>query len=386
MDSLHVGAYNRFAHAAATQVISSPGTMYNPLFLFGVPGTGKSHLLHALAHALSNETNGVGVFVTTGPRLSRAVNAALAAKNTASIDKLAADAKALLIDDIHLMSVSDLNKNALANVFKSFFDRKLQVVLTSGYPPRALAALEESLKFSFSKGWSVDLKVPGPAAQKDLISAAADRSGTEFGADEIGLLHEKLSQWGYQELSQWLHRFAQLKKQREAAAQPALLADMLPLIYEPVLAGGGSAPQAGAPFQPPPVAVGAVSLAVIVPKDQLGLSTFVAGRFHEVGAKNSMRQSYRHALWESYDAQQPFGAPFMIGDLCERAAVTHVLVLGPSPESALGPRATEFAHAVRHILENLGMEMGWIPFSGATIDANYLNAHLDFIAAPARTA
>jgi hypothetical protein len=382
METLIVGAYNRFAHAAATQVIASPGTMYNPLYLYGVPGTGKSHLLHAIARSLSKGLDGVGLFSTTGPRLSRGVNAGLAAKNLAEIEKKAADSKAFLIDDIHLMAVSEQNKDALAKIFKTFFDRQQQVVITSLYPPRALGALEEALKFSFSKGWSVDLKIPNPAAQKDLISFAADHAGSKLSIEEVGMLHEKLSQWGYQDLTLWLRRLVAFKELREAAGQPASVSDMLPLIYEPVLAGIGEPPKTGAPFQPPPAQAGAAPLAVIVPKDQLVMSTFAAAQFHEVGAKFGLRQSYRHALWESYDAQQPFGVPFLIGDLCHRAGVTRALIVGPTPDSPLGPRSAEFAHAVRRILENIGVEMGWIPFSGLTTAAHYLNAHLDFVSAP----
>jgi len=382
METLLVGAYNRFAHAAATQVIASPGSMYNPLYLYGVPGTGKSHLLHAIALALSKGLGGVGLFVTTGPRLSRGVNAGLAAKNLAEIEKKAAESKALLIDDIHLMAVSDQNKDALSKIFKTFFDRQQQVVITSLYPPRALSALEEALKFSFSKGWSVDLKIPNPAAQKDLITFASDHSGGKLVLEEIGLLHDKLSQWGYQDLTLWLRRFGAFKEMREAAGQPAAVADMLPLIYEPVLAGVGEPPKASVAFSPPPALSGAAPLAVIVPKDQLAMSTFAAAQFHEVGAKFGFRQSYRHALWESYDAQQPFGVPFLIGDLCHRAGVTRALIVGPTPDSPLGPRSAEFAHAVRRILENIGVEMGWIPFTGLTTAAHYLNAHLDFVSAP----
>ena len=68
MDTLMVGAYNRFAHAAAASVISSPGTMYNPLFLYGVPGTGKSHMLHAIGSALSKGLGGAVLLSTTNSK------------------------------------------------------------------------------------------------------------------------------------------------------------------------------------------------------------------------------------------------------------------------------------------------------------------------------
>jgi hypothetical protein len=385
METLLVGAYNRFAHAAAASVISSPGTMYNPLFLYGVPGTGKSHMLHAIAGALSKGLGGGVLLATSGTRLSRAVNTCLAKKSMTEIDVKVTNSKALLIDDIHLMAVSDQNKDALGKIFKSFFDRQQQVVITSLYPPKALGALEEALKFSFSKGWSVDLKMPSPTIQKDLINSAADRAAAGLGNDEIAALHEKLSQWGYQDLTLWMKRLMVYKKVREATGQPATLQAMMPLIYDPLLAGGAEAP-APPPggFKPPPVTAESPTMAVIAPKGQDGLAALAAALFYEVGSKNGFPQTYRHVLWETYDPAVPFGVPFLIGEMCARAGATHALIVGPQPDSPLGPRSAEVAHAVRRILEAVNVEMAWIPYAGLQLGANYLNAHLDLAPEPRR--
>jgi chromosomal replication initiator protein len=382
MDSLLVGAYNRFAHAAAMSVVTAPGTMYNPLFLFGVPGTGKSHLLNAVGSALSKGLGRAVLLSTSGSRLSRAVNSALARKSMVDIETKINNSKALLIDDIHLMAVSDQNKDALAKIFKTFFDRGQQVVITSLYPPKSLGALEEALKFSFSKGWSVDLKVPSPAVQKDLIAAAAERAGASLGADEIGLLHDKLSVWGYQDLNQWLKRIVVMKRIREAAGQPATLQTLMPLIFDPLQSGGAEAPKPGGSFTPPAVGTDAEPLAVIAPKGQDGLGAFVASIFYEVGSKNGFNKPYRHALWDTYDPTQPYGVPFLIGEMCARANVTRALIIGPMADSPLGPRAAEFAHATRRILDSFGVEMGWIPYNGLGLSAYYLDAHLDLARLP----
>jgi hypothetical protein len=384
METLLVGAYNRFAHAAAASVISSPGSMYNPLFLYGVPGTGKSHMLHAIGTALSKGLGGAVLLSTSGTRLSRAVNAAIARKSMAEIDVKVTNSKALLIDDIHLLAVSDQNKDALAKIFKSFFDRQQQVVITSLYPPKALGALEEALKFSFAKGWSVDLKMPSPTVQRDLIASAADRVGAGFGNDEIAALHEKLSQWGYQDLTLWLKRLVIYKKVRETGGQPAGLQNLLPLIYDPMLAGGAEAPKPSGAFNPPPAGPDAPPMAVIVPKGQDGLGALAASLFYEVGSKNGFTQTYRHVLWETYDPAVPYGVPFMIGEMCARAGVRRALIVGPAPDSPIGPRSAEVAHAVRRILESLNVEMGWIPYGGLQLSAHYLNAHLDLAALPAK--
>ncbi|OGS40723.1 MAG: hypothetical protein A2506_02525 [Elusimicrobia bacterium RIFOXYD12_FULL_66_9] len=386
-ETLLVGAYNRFAHAAAMSVVSSPGSMYNPLYLYGVPGTGKSHLLGAIGTALSKGLGDAVILHTSGARLSRAVNAATLAKTMAEIDKKVADSKALLVDDIHLLGLSDSNKDALAKIFKSFFDRKLQVVITALYPPKSLGALEEALKFSFSKGWSVDLKVPSPAVQKELIVATADRAATDFSSDELTLLHEKLSVWGYQDLSLWLRRMAVFKKKREDASQPCALADLMPLIYEPLLGGVTEAPKEApaVKFVAPVLTGSAEPIAVIAPKGKEGVGPYAASFFYEVGGKNGFPQTYRHALWETYDPNQPFGIPFLIGELCHRAGVTRAIVVGPPPDSPLGPRSAEFSHATRRILESLGVRLGWIPYTGLQVPAHFINAHLDFAPAPKKS-
>jgi len=379
-ETLLVGAYNRFAHAAAMSVVSSPGSMYNPLFLYGAPGTGKSHLLFAIASSMSKGLGSASLFATSGARLSRAVSAAVERGSMAEIDKKVADSKSLFVDDIHLLSVTDKNRDLLAKLFKSFFDRGQQVVITSMYPPKALGTLEEALKFAFSKGWSVDLKIPSPNVQRDLISSVNDRLGSQLGGDEIGQLADKLTMWGYADLTLWMKRIAVMRKLRAAAGQPAPIMDLLRLIYEPITIAVETAPvsTAGARFTPPPVPEGSELLAVIVPKGQEGLGAYAATLFQEAGAKNGFNRPYLHALTDTYDAMQQVGVPFQIAEMCNRAGVTRVLLVGPGPDSPLAPRATEFGHAVRHILDSSGVSTGWIPHAQLHLPAHYLNAHLDF--------
>jgi chromosomal replication initiator protein len=385
MESLMVGAYNRFAHAAVMSAVTSPGTMYNPLFLYGIPGTGKSHMVNSIGAALSKGLGGAVLLATSGSRLTRSVNAALSRKTMAEIQSRVDNSKALLIDDIHLMAISDANKDALAKIFKSFFDRKAQVVITSLYPPRSLGALEEALKFSFSKGWSVDLKIPSPATQKDIVSAAADRARSGLESAEITLLHDKLSQFGYSDMTLWLNRVVQFRKVREAAGQPSPLPAILSQIYEPTLAAAAEPPKSfPSDFQPPPPPPKAEPTAVIVPKTQDNLGSFVTSLFYGIGSKSAFVPIYRHAVWETYDPSIPFGVPFTIGEICRRGRVTRALIVGPPPDSPLGPRSAELAHATRRILESFGVQMAWIPYAGLELEAHYLNAHLDLArAAPA---
>jgi hypothetical protein len=384
-ETLQVGAYNRFSHAAAMSVVTSPGSMYNPLFLYGVSGTGKSHMLHSIGTALSRGLGDSVIFLTSGSRLAHGVDEALARGDMSAINTKAAQSKALLVDDIHLLAATDQNKEALAALFKSFFARKLQVVLTSIYPPKALGAIEEALQLSFAKGWSVDLKIPNPTIQKDLIAAACDRAAAAYGNDELTLLHDRLSQWGYQDFVIWIRRLIAMKAVRDVGGQLSDLQTLLNLIYEPVVGGGGDGPKSlAAAFQAPTTTSAAESLAVIVPKGRDNLAQFAAAQFYEVGGKNGLRHVYRHALWETYDPSVPFGIPFQIGEMCYRAKVTRAFIVGPPPESPLAPRALEFTQATRRILESFGVQMALIPFAGLDVSAHYINAQLDLAPAPVR--
>jgi chromosomal replication initiator protein len=108
-ETLLVGAYNRFAHAAAMSVVGSPGAMYNPLFLYGAPGTGKSHLLYSIANSMSKGLGTSSLLLTSGSRLSRAVSVAGAAGSMSAIDKKVEESTALFVEDIHLLAVTDHN-------------------------------------------------------------------------------------------------------------------------------------------------------------------------------------------------------------------------------------------------------------------------------------
>jgi hypothetical protein len=141
----------------------------------------------------------------------------------------------------------------------------------------------------------------------------------------------------------------------------------------------GSLPNvAAAKFSPPSAGPGAEPLAVIAPAGIAGLSAFVCTMFYDMGTKNGFKNAYNHVLTETYDSMRQVGVPFQIGDMCSRAGVTRALVVGPGPDSPLFPRANEFGHAVRRILESSGIQIGWIPCNGLQIGAHYLNAHLDF--------
>lgn len=393
-NSVLVGAYNRFAHAAATAVASSPGSIYNPLFLYGPPGVGKTHMLQAVGAEVTRATGEGSVLLTSGARLSRSVNCALAEGRIGEIETAMSQAKVLLVDDIHLLAVTDQSRSSLAKIFSLFLERNLQIVVGSLYPPRALGALEEALKISFDRGWSVDLKVPGPSVQADILHAFCERNALNIDAADLKAFHEKLG-GNYFESARWMRRLAVLAKIPSLAAKYPKVEDLVPLLFDmairprPALGGSAGDPDFPSPGEveeagrsaPPEPGPQAMSLAILLPKGTEGImAPWTIARFCQAGAQYAIPQAYRYVRVGAYDAGQPYGAPFQIGETCLASGAQAALIMGPPRESNLAAREGEFSHAVGHILESLEVAMGWIPHRGTMCDGHFLRAHLDFLA------
>lgn len=380
-EALLVGSFNRFAHAASASVVGSPGSMYNPLFIHGAPGVGKSHMLEAIGGGLSKAFSPEAVTLSTGARLASMVSRAAQTGGLAELDNFFGSKKALLIDDIHLLAISDANQAELAKIFAMFLGRNLQVVLTSLYAPRALGSLEEALKISFSKGWSVDMKVPGPDVQKEMILTALARYGIDVTNDETAIFHDRLGA-NYFESLRWVRRLSALKRIYAETSQIGDVNALINVVFEPL---AGAVPSSEdlmqvQNFVPPPAQSGARNLAVLFPKGQEGMAPWLVAKFYEALARLKFPANFNHVLTASYDAEQPFGVPFQIGELCRNADASAALILGPAATAKVFDRVSEFSHAVGHILGSLDIAMGWIAQPSLKASVPFTLACLDILA------
>lgn len=182
--SLIPQTYNRFAHTAAVTVVDDPGMICNPLLVFGQPGCGKTHFINYIAYALTAKVGLGKVLLTDGPRLSRAIEKALADGTLDRLGAFIAGMNALVIDDLHKLEISPANAPHIARLVQGFLENKKQVVLSSGLSPRHIAALEEALGAEFTGGWNVDLKQPTPAQVKEILAKRAKQAGLAV-AEEI---------------------------------------------------------------------------------------------------------------------------------------------------------------------------------------------------------
>ncbi len=156
-DQFIIGDCNRLAHAAALTVAEMPADAYNPLFVCGPPGVGKTHLLSAIANLLATHNPNLTVRATTGEAFTNEFLGALGARSTESFKSRFRDVDVLLVDDVQFLERKARTEEEFFHTFNALHDGGRQVVLTSDRPPRDLQALEDRLRERFEAGLVADI-------------------------------------------------------------------------------------------------------------------------------------------------------------------------------------------------------------------------------------
>lgn len=154
-----VGDSNQFAHAAAMAVAKNPGKEYNPLFIYGGVGLGKTHLMQAIGHYVKRYFNHLSVVYITGEKFTNEYVDSLAKRNTLSFREKYRNVDVFLIDDIWFLAGKEQLQEEFFHTFNALFNAQKQVVLTSDRPPKELK-MEERLKTRFGFGLLVDIQPP----------------------------------------------------------------------------------------------------------------------------------------------------------------------------------------------------------------------------------
>ncbi len=191
-DSFVAGSANRLAYAAALRVAENPGYSYNPLFIYGGVGLGKTHLLHAIGHvALANH---IQVLYVSAEQFTNEFINAIRHKKTEEFRYKYRSVDILLIDDIHFISGKEQTEESFFHTFNELHNANRQIAITSNCPPKAIPSLESRLCSRFEWGLVADIQPPDLETRLAILQAKAEQQGAKIPLDVFEFIAQRAQQ------------------------------------------------------------------------------------------------------------------------------------------------------------------------------------------------
>lgn len=176
-DRFVVGSSNKFAHAAALSVAERPGKTYNPLFIYGQSGLGKTHLLYAIAHSIHQSHPRFNVVYIKGDSFTNELVQAIQTGRNQEFREKYRSANVLLMDDVQFIAGKDISQEEMFHTFNTLYEGGSQIVFTADRPPKEMQRLDDRLKTRFEWGLPVDIQPPDYETRVAIIKNKAIRRG-----------------------------------------------------------------------------------------------------------------------------------------------------------------------------------------------------------------
>ncbi len=191
-DNFIVGASNKFAHAACIAVADRPAQAYNPLFIYGPSGLGKTHLLYAITNELKKKIANVRVIYIKGEDFTNQMIDSMSRQAMTEFRDKYRSCDVLLIDDIHFIAGKTSTQEEFFNTFNALHEAGKQIIMTSDRPPREIKTLEDRLKTRFEWGLIADIQPPDLELRTAIIKKKAELFNVSIPEDVLAFLAENL--------------------------------------------------------------------------------------------------------------------------------------------------------------------------------------------------
>lgn len=191
-DTFIVGSSNKFAHAAAQAVATTPGQTYNPLFIYGNSGLGKTHLLNAICYEVRNNNPDSKIIYTSGEDFTNELVSCIQNRTMADFHNKYRTVDVLLVDDVQFIGGKVQTEEEFFHTFNTLAQAHKQIVLTSDRPPKEIQTLEDRIRTRFESGLLADIQPPDIETRMAIIRRKADMLNIVLPDDVIQYLAEKI--------------------------------------------------------------------------------------------------------------------------------------------------------------------------------------------------